>query len=129
MVAAVLVLMTETGPGYFDSLGNLCSQGQRGQGRLSREPADVSKCRCGGGHQAAGTAISCLSTLLTKVLTPHNKHDAIPTPHHGADSTGRAQNLESEGPGLEGSLPAEDPYEQATQPSQPQFLSFTKCRR
>lgn len=122
-------LMTDIGPGYFDSLGNLCSRGQRGQGRLSREltvdPVGASRrqqVRVGGvGHQAGGTAISCLSTSLTKLVTPHNKHDAVFFP--GADSTGRAQNLESEGPSLEGSLPAEDCHTHGNRPPSPLSLS------
>ena len=122
--------MTEICPGYFDSLGNLCSQGQRvreGSPGSSQwilwGPADVSKCRWGGGRQTGGTAISCLSTLLRKLLTPHNKHDAVF--FLVADSTGKAQNLDSEGPGLEGRLPAEDCHTHVNRPPSPLSLSYS----
>ena len=46
----------------------------------------------------------------------------------GADSTGKAQNLESEGPGLEGRLPAEDCHTHVNRPPSPLSLNYSNSQ-
>lgn len=86
-MAAAVVLMTKIGPGYCDNSEKQypVQSRTRGSGKVPQRCsqwilgrlAGVSKCRWGGGHQAWGTAISCLSTSLAKSLTPHNEYDAV----------------------------------------------------